>query len=275
MTDPREVLTRPAPGPQATHPYGPGRDEVWESYAAARTDGGAHGPGRRAGAPRPTVALVHGGFWWPDYDRTHLRPLAAALAARGFPVASLEYPRPGMPRGGWPQTGDAVRAGLRAVVQAATGANTGPVVAVGHSAGGHLAVLAVSGDDPVPLAGVVSLAGVLDLALAEAMNLDDGAARALLGTAPDADQARWRSADPTRQRHHVPVVALHGESDVTVPPALSRSWSRSRTPADAAHTLTLLPDVEHYGLIDPTSPQFAVLTAAIEELAGPGIRCPA
>src|SRR5690349_669582 len=49
--------------------------------------------GGRATSPRPLIVNVHGGFWREEYDRTHARPLANALAHEGFVVAMPEYRR--------------------------------------------------------------------------------------------------------------------------------------------------------------------------------------
>jgi acetyl esterase/lipase len=50
-------------------------------------------PRGAAGGPAPLVALLHGGAWRAAYDRQHISPLAAHLAAAGFAVASVEYRR--------------------------------------------------------------------------------------------------------------------------------------------------------------------------------------
>jgi acetyl esterase/lipase len=88
----------------------------------------------------PLVAmLVHGGFWRARWAADTTVPLArACAAAKPHPwVWNIEYPRVGMPGGGWPGTAVAVREALRAAVEAAAGR---PVVVIGHSAGGHLAL---------------------------------------------------------------------------------------------------------------------------------------
>src|SRR6201999_3609366 len=67
------------------------------------------------------------------------RPLAADLAARGYTALNLEYRRGG-DGGGWPQTFADVAAGIDLL--ATLPADTSRIVAVGHSAGGHLATWA-------------------------------------------------------------------------------------------------------------------------------------
>src|SRR5690606_5506800 len=144
------------PAPSRTVPYGPAPHQVYE----------VHQP---AGDPRAWVVLIHGGFWRAEWDRVHLRPLAASLTEEGYAVALVEYVRSGMPGGGWPATGAAVARAVTTVGRVEAGRR--PVVLVGHSAGGHLAVWALhqvaSGAAAlVPgLAGAVSLAGCLDLDL--------------------------------------------------------------------------------------------------------------
>lgn len=235
-----------------------------------------------------TVALVHGGFWRAAYDRHHLEPLAAALARDGFAVASLEYPRIGMPGGGWPGTGTSVLDGLAAV--RADPDLPGPVVAVGHSAGGHLVTWAGS-SAPVPagsgsmteksasagdispsaahfprLTGVVSLAGVVDLGLAARLGLGRGAAQELMG---DADALAWATADPARCRLATPAVLLSGDADEDVPHVVSQSYLATRTAEDAPCEVRLLPGVGHMDLVDPERPVFAELVRAVHDLASP------
>jgi aminocarboxymuconate-semialdehyde decarboxylase len=96
---------------------------------------------------RPAVVLLHGGFWRPQWDRTHLRPMAAALADAGWPVFLPEYRRiPGVPSA----TVDDVREAIDAV-----GRN---VIVMGHSAGGHLALLVA----PPHRIATIALAPVAD-----------------------------------------------------------------------------------------------------------------
>ena len=260
MTTPPEhsILTQPGPGPDRTGSYGPAAHQVYDVFAPAPTEGPA----------TPWVVLVHGGFWRAQWDRTHLRPLAAALAGQGYGVALIEYVRSGMPGGGWPATGDDVAAALAAVrEQEAAGS---PVVLVGHSAGGHLALWALHRPEAAGVAGAVSLAGCLDLHLVAGLGLDDDAAVDLMGGPPSADPATWAGADPARLgRTPYPVVVVHGDRDELVPLQVSRSWwERSGTPG--RDRLVVLEGVTHFPLVDPRAPAFTVLRQALATLLRPG-----
>ena len=70
MTD---VLDRPAPPPDLTMRYGPRSEHVVDLRF----------PRRNAGRAAPLIVLIHGGFWRPAYDRTHLGPMGHALEAAG------------------------------------------------------------------------------------------------------------------------------------------------------------------------------------------------
>ena len=133
--------------------------------------------GADGAAARPLVLLVHGGFWRPDIDRTHTRPMAEAIAAAGWSVALPEYAR---------VTGDPAPtlADLTAVLTQAprlAGRHNGSVILIGHSAGGHLALWATAARRCPTLAGTVALAPVADLLLAHEMALGHGAVCALPG----------------------------------------------------------------------------------------------
>ncbi|MCA9988043.1 MAG: alpha/beta hydrolase, partial [Anaerolineales bacterium] len=127
--------------------------------------------------PWPTLVLVHGGCWRAQYGLDHISFLARTLAERGVAVCSLEYRRLGDEGGGWPGTFLDVGRGTDLLRELAADEplDLDNVVAMGHSAGGHLVQWLgsrhqISSDsplyvtDPLPLKGVISLAGVADLA---------------------------------------------------------------------------------------------------------------
>ncbi|MEU1817967.1 alpha/beta hydrolase [Streptomyces roseifaciens] len=233
--------------PDETVSYGPHPCQVVDFHLPAAPSG-------------VRVTLLHGGFWREAYDRRHLAPLAAALAARGVEVALAEYRRVGTGPGGgggWPQTlDDVIRA---AGVRLRPGRCFRHVLA-GHSAGGHLALCAAGGH--VPPAGVdavVAVAPVADLARARELRLSGGAVDGFLGGGHHPE------ADPVlRGPARVPVTVLHGTADAEVPAALSRSYAAAAARHPGADvTLRILPGVGHYAPVTPGTPACGALLTAL------------
>ncbi|HET7398013.1 MAG TPA: alpha/beta hydrolase [Intrasporangium sp.] len=217
-----------------------------------------------------TVLVVHGGFWRAVTDRAHARPQARALADAGFTVALGEYRRAGMPGGGVPGTLDDVAALVAAV--RADAALPDPVILVGHSAGGHLVTWAANQPWADGLAGVVALAGCVDLAAAERMHLGADAARAFLGGAPSEAPQAWAAADPMRGLPpRVPVRLVHGRQDDVVPLAVTDDYVARCVALGADVTLAALDRCDHFGVIDPAHPAFAAVVATCQALLPPSL----
>lgn len=245
----RSVLTRPAPPPPLTLCYGEASGQVADAWT---------GGGRAVG--RPLLLLLHGGFWRPEYDRAHLRPMGAALSDAGWTVASVEYRRePGCPG---ITLGD-VRAAAGGIPAELSGRGVpfdGSVVLVGHSAGGHLALWAAAGAAVGGLAGTLALAPVADLLLAHERGLGGGAVADFLGGPPPEDGG----PDPVRlPAPDSPVVIVHGTRDVRVPFAVAESYAA----AHPAARLVPVPGAGHFELIDPLSRAWPRVTGALAELA--------
>jgi acetyl esterase/lipase len=219
------------------------------------------GPSR----PRPLVFYVHGGFWRQRWDRTHARPLAEALAARGHVVALPEYRRVGG-RGGWPTTADDVEAALQATPGLLAGAGV-PITTttlVGHSAGGHLVLwLAGQRRSVAGVDRVVALAPVGDLRSAAGRGLGAGATQELLGGSPEEVPEVYAAADPASRldvRPAAEVVLVHGDRDEDVPVDLSRGLVARHPWIDHRE----LAGVGHSEVIDPLSSAWPAVLAAIE-----------
>ncbi|MGA4947702.1 alpha/beta hydrolase family protein [Streptomyces lydicamycinicus] len=238
--------------PDRTVAYGPHPDQIVDIYEPRAGDGGRAARG-------PLVVLLHGGFWRAAYDRRHLSPLAAELAGHGIPVALAEYRRVGA-GGGAPQTFEDATAAVGAAhtALAKTAADPG-VVLVGHSAGGHLALLAAARPG-TPVTRVLAVAPVADLARAHELGLSDGAVAELLGDAPGRAE-RLAAADPARHPPSgIPVTILHGTEDPEVPVDLSRRYA-ARHPGSTE--LRELPGVGHYAPITPGSPSCHTLVGCL------------
>jgi acetyl esterase/lipase len=230
---------------------------------------------RPGGVPLGTVVIIHGGFWRARYDLSLGRPLAADLAARGYAAWNLEYRR-ALAGGGWPGTFEDVAAGIDLL--ATLPADTSRVVAVGHSAGGHLAAWAAGraklppnapgapgadGRAFVAVTGVVSQAGVLALADCARERVGDTAALDLMGGGPGDLPREYRLADPIAAVPvPAPVLCLHSRGDAHVPYSYSERYVAAATAAGGTASLTELAG-DHFTLIDPATPDWAAVIAAL------------
>ncbi|MCK0113112.1 alpha/beta hydrolase [Ornithinimicrobium sp. F0845] len=247
----RDVLSRPARDPDRTVSLGPAPHQEYDVWLA---------PGAEV-----TVVLVHGGFWRAAWDRSHLRATAEALAGQGYAVGLPEYRRSGMPGGTWPGPGEDLAAALEAIRD--DPGLPSPTVLVGHSAGGHLAVWLLHRPEAAGVLGAVSLAGCLDLRMVGRLDLDDGAADALMGGGAWR-QADFLGADPVDLGPApVPVHLVHGRADEQVPLAVSESWM-ARCGTAGRDTLTVLEDADHFDVIDPASEAWPTVLQRVAELAG-------
>lgn len=214
---------------------------------------------RDRGEPRAVILLLHGGFWKAQFDRVHLRPLAAALAQRGYAVLLPEFRRVGR-RGGWPSTFDDVAA-VSMFLDDPPWSEL-PVVVMGHSAGGHLALWLTATAPPERLAGVVALAPVADLVQAFDQDLGDGAVARLLDGSPSQVPERYAAADPTQlAAPPAPVAILHGTADPTVPIGLARHYAEGHDGVEVREI-----PCGHFELIDPDDPAFQEITNALDEV---------
>jgi acetyl esterase/lipase len=215
----------------------------------------------RGDGPFPVAVVLHGGYWQATYGKLTTRPIALDLARRGVAAWNVEYRRLGRGQGGgWPMTFDDV---ATAVDHLATLADPrldlGAVSAVGHSAGGQLALWAAArpalppgapGAAPrVRLREVAALAPVTDLGRAGAP------ARTLVGGSPDDVPDRFAQADPIRRAPlGVPVLLVHPVDDVTVSVRQSRAYAAAVRAGGGDVTLVEPPAGGHRGVIDPGDP---------------------
>ena len=214
---------------------------------------------RPSGESRGVVVVIHGGFWKARYDVALGRPLATSLAGEGWTAWNLEYRRVSN-GGGVPATLDDVAAGIDALADV-EGLDTSSVITLGHSAGGHLATWAASRGrfgrwqpERVPVTGVVSQAGVLDLRAAHALGLGGGAVEGFLGHPPGPGDD---PVDPLRQVPlDVPVRCVHGRDDTVVPLSLSEAYVEAATAAGGDAELIEV-DGDHFVVIDPTAPAWS------------------
>lgn len=257
-------MTRSASEPDLVLRYGDAAEQLIDVRLPAVPSGAATDPA-------PTVVILHGGFWRAPFDRVHTRPMADALTEAGFVTVTPEYRRTGQAGGGWPGTLEDVGAALDALpsllaAAAPNRADLSRVVLTGHSAGGQLALWAAS--RPVAetprVSGVVALAPVADLVTADRIDLDDDAVRLLLGGSHAEFPDRYAYADPIQLVPiGVRIIVLHGTADPWVPLEQSQAFVAAAAAAGDDVTLTELLGQDHYALIDPLSPAWPQVLAAL------------
>ncbi|MEV7089316.1 alpha/beta hydrolase [Streptomyces sp. NPDC093085] len=297
------VLSRPAVRPDATAAYGEHPDQVIDFYAPR----GGREPERGRDADRepervPLVVVLHGGAWRAPYDRLHVTPFAEFLARRGFAVANVEYRRGSgsgtgngsgtgsvsgesdgaSVAGRWPETFDDVAAALDALPGLAAAAlpqaDVRRTVLTGHSAGGHLALWAAARHvlpegspwrlpEPPPLRGVVALAPIADLVRAVELSVCGGAVLQLMDGEAEFKQRR-ESADPAALLPTgIATTVVQGRTDRTVPYEVAEAYVEAAGLAGELVGLTLLEDVGHFPLVDPSADACAVVAEEIAQLA--------
>lgn len=201
-------------------------------------------------ANNPLVILLHGGCWLSAYDIKHTYALSTGLAQAGFNVWSIEYRRSGDSGGGWPITYDDVKAAILASSSFNNGEfNLENSVVVGHSAGGHLALLA--GGEMSQLKGVIGLAPITDIKVyAMGENSCQKATKDFMQGMPSEKNEAYTLANPSEQSLHANSIILQGTQDQIVPAYNLELLNRP---------VTMLEGGGHFDWIHPGSAAFTTL----------------
>jgi len=263
-----DLLERPQPAPDQRIPYGPGHLQFSELWLPS-------GPG-----PHPTVLMIHGGCWQTAIaERDIMNWIAADLRARGIAVWNVEYR--GVDRGGgYPGTYEDVLAAAESLRTSAErfGLDASNIVAVGHSAGGHLALWLAAASAlpeghplrparPLPIATVLSQGGIPDLVAASGRpdhSCGTEAPRAMLGEGDNVSASSAFAMTPGPAR----LIMLHGARDSISPPAYGEAFARAMRGRGRDARVEIVPDEGHVELIAPGSASWARQIQLIEAALG-------
>lgn len=246
-------------------------------------------PDRPAGARHPLVVFFHGGWWRSDYGLGYAGYVCAALRKEGIAVWSVEYRRVGATGGGWPTTFQDAAAGFDHIATLANGypLDLSRVVAVGHSAGGHLAFWIAGRDHIAPdsevlghkprlsLRGAIALAGAVDLRLTIALSGDGVFAHdrdevhRLMGGGPEDVPARYRSGNPgDLLPFQAPQTLIQGTEDDQIPAALPWRWKELSERRGSHATVRIVTGADHFDVVDPESDAWRVVMSAVKSAIG-------
>jgi len=261
-----DLTDRPRPSPQCSIVYG---DDPYQCVDLWLPDNGG---------PLPTIVMVHGGCWTTSIaDRTLMNWVAEDLRRDGYAVWNIDYRGVDRPGGGYPGTFLDAAAATDAIRDYAPkyGLDLRRIVAVGHSAGAHLALWLAARHRlpessplrtarPLPIAHVISLGGLPDLELTAARP-DNGCGvdvvRQLVGPAsPERPDVYADTSVPRLFPLGVPHDLVNGREDAVVPFRLATDYVEK---AVGEATLHVVRDTGHVELIAPDSAAWAETKALI------------
>jgi 3-dehydroquinate dehydratase-2 len=180
------------------------------------------------------VVLVHGGFWFPGWDRDQLDQAAVDLTERGYDTLNIEY-RVDPP---WPGSGHDAAAALGWGTE-----RYDRVGLIGHSAGGYLALWA---HKRKPADICIGLAPVTDLTLVHDM-------------APVAELVA--AGGPATLEIPKRSVLFHGLDDSEVSPDHTRRVEQD----SETH---LLEGMGHFDILDPERPHWEAIISSLDHHLG-------
>ena len=233
--------------------------------------------------PHPLVIVIHGGCWVSRFATLqNTAAISDALRDAGVATWNVEYRRLDHPGGGWPGTMADVAAAADYVRTLAKRfpLDTTRVVAIGHSAGGHLALWLgargrlTSGSplytaQPLKLSAAVALGGPGDLAdfTTYAANIcGSPVIEQLLGGTPMTVPDRYAQASP---RALLPLgvrqLLIVGAEDRVMPEAARNAYVEAATMAGDSAAAIVVPGA-HFEVIAPTSSAWPTVRDAILRL---------
>ena len=234
----------------------------------------------KGNGPHPVVVLIHGGCFLAEYQGLpQTSGIAADLAGRGYAVWNVEYRKLGEDGAGYPGTfQDVADAVDRIRTEAPTyKLDSRRVVAVGHSAGGHLGLWAASRAKlpkdsplwrarPLKVRAVVSLGGIGDLK-SHAGVFAGACGPTISQVAPPGTYAETSPGEllPTGAA----VTMIHGEFDHVMPPETGQAYAaKARAAGDRAEAVEIK-GVGHFDPVIPTTDAWkTVVVPAIERAFG-------
>lgn len=236
--------------------------------------------------PFPVVVLIHGGCFKAAFaTAASFGAMADALEAEGIATWNIEYRRLGESGSGWPGTYLDVGRAVDHIRELAGAHNLDlrRVVAVGHSAGGHLAMWvaarprlasgsALYREDPLPIRGVVDLAGPPDLGgdypdLAAHACGGDRVVEALLGGTAEAVPDRYAQVSALQLLPlGLPQVLVWGARDDQNPAAMAQRYTLAATAAGDPVRLVVSPAAGHFEPASPASSLWPAVRSAIRSL---------
>jgi acetyl esterase/lipase len=257
-----DLLERDRPQESAKVAYGTGALQVADLWLP------------KGKGPHPTVLMVHGGCWQTEIaDRRIMNWIADDLRKRGIAVWNIDYRGVDREGGGYPGTFLDAAAAADALRDNAPQYNLdiSRLVAVGHSAGGHLALWLAARNrlpassplragTPIPIPTVISLGGLPDLEEA-ARPPGSGCGTEII------EQLTGGRFDDTSVPRLAPLgakqILINGMQDRIIPPAYAEGYA---APVRARGDTVEVRMIDRTGHVELITPESAAWGATVEEI---------
>ena len=203
---------------------------------------------------QPLVVLIHGGCWLNSFDVKHTHALSTALSESGYAVLALEYRRTGDAGGGWPGSYYDIRlalASLDTIMPDQVDRNR--IAVVGHSAGGHLALLHGSEHQSNgSIKAVIGLAPIVDLvSYSKGEGSCQQASVKFMGGDSSQHTAAYKAATVKDKTLHPNSFILQGDMDHIVSPEQAKSAKTDN--------LLIIKGAGHFDMVHPYTQSFSEL----------------
>jgi len=211
------------------------------------------------------LIFIHGGCWLNAYGYEHAKGMYHALAELGMGVYVTEYRRVGDEGGGWPGSLDDVTQAISTALKRIEneGRYTNIYIA-GHSAGGHLALLAAQRLSSSSLnlsraniKRIIGLAAITDIqSYAMGHNSCQLATAKFMNGTPEDVPTAYQRATPRPTHGSLPITLLQGDADSIVP---------ARHAVLSGTNQKITKNGGHFDWLHPESTSFDALLEVISE----------
>lgn len=211
------------------------------------------------------LIFIHGGCWLNAYGYEHAKGMYHALAELGMGVYVTEYRRVGDEGGGWPGSLDDVTQAISTALKRIEneGRYTNIYIA-GHSAGGHLALLAAQRLSSSSLSlsranikRIIGLAAITDIqSYAMGHNSCQSATAKFMNGTPEDVPTAYQRATPRPTHGSLPITLLQGDADSIVP---------ARHAVLSGTNQKIIKNGGHFDWLHPESTSFDALLEVISE----------
>ena len=211
------------------------------------------------------LIFIHGGCWLNAYGYEHAKGMYHALAELGMGVYVTEYRRVGDEGGGWPGSLDDVTQAISTALKRIEneGRYTNIYIA-GHSAGGHLVLLAAQRLSSSSLnlsraniKRIIGLAAITDIqSYAMGHNSCQSATAKFMNGTPEDVPTAYQRATPRPTHGSLPITLLQGDADSIVP---------ARHAVLSGTNQKIIKNGGHFDWLHPESTSFDALLEVISE----------